>query len=84
MFSLLVKSDRDDPIFIGINRLVAKGLEKDKDNDKNTPIQYPCPVANRFECPYDHEKGKGSDAKFNVDDLFDLANMAFAVEIALQ
>jgi hypothetical protein len=61
--------------------LVAKGLEKDKDDDKNTPIQYPCSVTNRFECPY--EKGKGSDTIFNVEDLFELASMAFAVEIAL-
>ena len=38
-------------------------------------------VENRFECPY--EKGKKSDAMFNVGDLFDLANMAFAVEISL-
>ena len=61
--------------------MVAKGLEKDKDDDKNTPIQYPCSVANRFECPY--EKGKESDARFNVEDLLELASMAFAVEIAL-
>ncbi len=47
----------------------------------NTPPEYPCPVVNRFECPY--EKGKSSSAKFDVEDLFELANMAFAVEIAL-
>ena len=78
-FHCLLSPDGDDPIFIGINRLVAKGLEQDE--NKNNPIQYPCPVANRFECPY--EKGKRSDARFDVEDLFDLANMAFAVEIAL-
>lgn len=33
------------------------------------------------ECPYD--KGKVSNAKFDVDDLFESANVAFAVEIAL-
>ena len=43
--------------------------------------RYPCPVTNRFECPY--EKGKSSNARFDVEDLFELANMAFAVEIAL-
>ena len=36
---------------------------------------------NRFECPY--EKGKESDARFNVKNLFELASMAFAVEISL-
>ena len=34
----------------------------------------------RFECPY--EKGKSS-AEVDVEDLFELADMAFAVEIAL-
>jgi hypothetical protein len=78
-FHCLLISDGDDPIFIGINRLVAKGLEKKE--SKNDPIQYPCPVANRFECPY--ENGKRSDTKFDVEDLFELAETAFAVEIAL-
>ncbi len=80
-FHCLLSPERDDPIFIGINRLVAKGLKEDKDDKKNNPIRYPCKVANRFECPY--EKGKQSDARFNVEDLFELANMAFAVEISL-
>ena len=78
-FHCLLSLDRNDRIFIGINRLVVKGLEKHE--NKNNPISYPCPVVNRFECPY--EKGKPSDTKFDVNDLFDLASMAFAVEIAL-
>jgi len=77
----LLSPERDDPIFIGINRLVAKGLEDDKTDKKNKSILYPCHVENRFECPY--EKGTGSGARFNVEDLLGLANMAFAVEIAL-
>jgi hypothetical protein len=68
-------------IFIGISRLVAKGLEHDKDENKNDPIQYPCSIANIFECPY--ENGKRSDTRFDVEDLFELANITFAVEIAL-
>ncbi len=36
---------------------------------------------NRFECPY--ENGKSSSAKFDVENLFKLANMTFAIEIAL-
>jgi len=82
-FHCLLSPVRDDPIFIGINRLVAKGLENNTDGSKNNPIQYPCHVENRFECPYNYEKGKGSDVRFNVENLFELANMAFAVEIAL-
>ena len=81
-FHCLLSPDRDDPIFIGINRLVvAKGLEQNENENKKKSIQYPCRVANRFECPY--EKGNGSGARFNVEDLFELASMAFAVEIAL-
>jgi len=80
-FHCLLSPDKDDPIFIGINKLVAKGLEDNKADKKNNSIQYSCKVENRFECPY--EKGKGSDARLNVEDLLELASMAFAVEIAL-
>lgn len=82
-FHCLLSPDRDDPMFIGINKLVAKGLEQDADANKKNPIPYPCPVTNRFECPYNYEKGRWSDTKFGVDDLYDLASMAFAVEISL-
>lgn len=78
-FRCLLSPDRNDPIFIGINRLVTKGFEENK--SKNNPIPYPCHVVNRFECPY--EKGKVSNIKFDVEDLFELANVAFAVEVAL-
>jgi CheY-like chemotaxis protein len=78
-FHCLLSPERDDPIFIGINGLVVIGLKQDE--NENSPIQYPCPVTNRFACPY--EKGKSSNAIFDVNDLFDLANMAFAVEISL-
>ena len=79
-FHCLLSPERDDPIFIGINRLVAKGLEKDE--NKSNPIQYPCPVVNRFECPM-MRKENYQIQEFDVEDLFELANMAFAVEIAL-
>ena len=79
-FHCLLSHDRDDPIFIGINRLVAKGLESE---ESNTSPEYPCHVVNRFECPYRYEKGDSRNTSFGADDLFNLANMAFAVEIAL-
>ena len=56
-------------------------MENDRDENKNNPIPYPCHVVNKFECPY--EKGKSSNTNFDVEDLFELANIAFAVEIAL-
>ena len=76
----MLSPERDDPIFIGINRLVAKGLEN---TDSNTSPEYPCHIVNRFECPYKCKNGKPSDTKFDVDDLYDFASIAFAVEIAL-
>jgi hypothetical protein len=78
-FCCLLSPDRNDSIFIGINRLVTKGFEENK--SKNNPIPYPCHVVNRFECPC--EKGKVSKIKFGVEDLVELANVAFAVEVAL-
>jgi hypothetical protein len=82
-FHCLLSPSRDDPIFIGINRLVAKGLQNNESQNQTNPIEYPCSVLNKFECPYDSEKGKISNTKFDVEDLFELANVAFAVEIAL-
>jgi len=52
-------------------------LSKDWKITKNNPIQYPCYVENRFECPY--EKGKGSDARFNAEDLFEMAQIALVL-----
>jgi hypothetical protein len=80
-FHCLLSPHRDDPIFTGIDRLVAKGLT----NGGQDPLQYPCEVVNRFQCPYE----RNSDAKravnsnFDVEDLFKLEKMAFAVEISL-
>jgi hypothetical protein len=75
-FHCLLSRDTDDPIFIGINRLVAKKLVVD---DSNTSLIYPCCIANRFECPYDYEKGKPSNTKFDVEDLFELASVSFTI-----
>ena len=54
-FHCLLSPSGDDPIFIGINRLVSKGLEED--DTKNNPMPYPCSVVNRFEYPYEAEAG---------------------------
>jgi len=94
-FDCLLSPDVDDPIFIGIIGLVAKGLvvQQHNTNNNGNGVQYnrvpryPCPVTNRFECPYDYEKDKVSytdtNVNFKVEHLFDLEKMAFAVEIAL-
>ena len=62
-FHCLLSPAGDDPIFIGINRLVSKGLIDGEQEGEY--IQYPCQVVNRFQCPYertdikeDNELGK--------------------------
>jgi hypothetical protein len=72
--------DGDDPIFIGINRLVAKGLNNDE--QKKGQVQYPCRVVNRFQCPYertsvrDENKVVSANSHIDVEDLFRLQKMA--------
>ena len=39
-------------------------------------------MVNRFECPYDYENGKTPNERANVEDLFKLVNIAFAVELS--
>ena len=49
---------------------------------QENPIEYPCQVVNRFECPYERSN-KSKDQKFDVEDLFQLERMSSAVEILL-
>jgi hypothetical protein len=84
-FHCLLSPDGDDPIFIGINRLVARGLSY---GNQEKPIEYPCQVVNRFQCPYEKttindDNVEALKSRFNVEDLFKLQGMAFVVEIAL-
>jgi hypothetical protein len=83
-FHCLLSPAGDDPIFIGINRLVSKGLI----DRKQDPVRYPCKVVNRFQCPYERANINGHDdgamnSNFDVEDLFKLHKMAFAIEISL-
>jgi hypothetical protein len=71
-FNCLLEPGRDDPIFIGINKLMTKGLG----------IEYPCKVVNIFRCPFERSTSK-KDAGINMDDLFKLGDIAFAAEISL-
>jgi D-arabinose 1-dehydrogenase-like Zn-dependent alcohol dehydrogenase len=68
---LLSPAGGDDPIFLGINRLVSKGLAE---RESNLP-QHPCRIVNRFQCPYERTNIKGGDnlgamnSNFDVEDL---------------
>lgn len=79
-FHCLLSPAGDDPIFTGINRLLAKGLV----NGKHDPPEYPCKVVDRFQCPYERTNDESAmNSAFDVEDLFRLEKMAFAVEISL-
>lgn len=77
----LLSPHRDDPIFTGIDRLVAKGLT----NGEQNHVQYPCNIVNRFQCPYERNSNaeRAVNSTFDVEDLFKLEKMAFAIEISL-
>ena len=82
-FRCLLSPDREEAaIFIGINKRISRALNVD-----NVSI-YPCKVLNRFACSYDKKIIKetlqdGIAEKPDVDYLFHLSEIAFAVELAL-
>jgi hypothetical protein len=82
-FRCLLSPDREEAaIFIGINKIISRALDSD-----STSI-YPCRVLNRFACPYDKKiiedtMEDGITKKPDVDYLFHLSEIAFAVELAL-
>jgi hypothetical protein len=71
----LLSTDREEAaIFLGINKVVARAL-----SSSFSPSIYPCPIQNRFECPYDNKEETRS---IDVDQLFQLSEIAFLVELA--
>jgi hypothetical protein len=74
----LLSTDREEAaIFIGINKVISRGL--------SSSSIYPCPIQNRFECPYDNNKEQEEKTKSTIDveQLFQLSEIAFLVELAL-
>lgn len=69
-FGCLLCPDKEKSAkLVGISRLIAKAVEVDRgeeDDNSNstttttttTPSLYPCPVLNRFKCPYDRKEMK--------------------------
>jgi hypothetical protein len=81
-FRCLLSPDREEAaIFIGMNKVMSRALDSG-----GIPI-YPCNVLNRFACPYDKKSNNytldGNSKKPDVDYLFHLSEIAFAVELAL-
>jgi hypothetical protein len=79
----LISPDREEAaIFIGMNKVLSRALDSD-----GIPI-YPCNILNRLACPYEKKNptytmGDGIAKKPDVDYLFHLSKLAFAVELAL-
>jgi hypothetical protein len=74
----LLSTDREEAaIFLGINKVMARGLSEDDVNSI-----YPCPIQNRFECPYDNNRKDKEAKSIDVDQLFRLSEIAFLVELA--
>jgi len=75
---LLAKHWEEAAIFLGINKVLARVFD-----DSPTSSVYPCPVQNRFECPYDRKEEEETKAgDLNVDNLYELEDIAFQVEKA--
>ena len=87
----LLSPDREEAaIFIGMNKVISRALDITTDDSSI----YPCKILNRFACPYDKKMIAGSKEgeglsgdivtkKPDVDFLFYLSELAFAVELAL-
>jgi hypothetical protein len=86
-FRCLLSPDREmAKIFAGMNKVISRTLDTDSES------VYPCKILNRFLCPYDKKimaevediaMDNNQIEKPNVDYLFYLSELAFAVELAL-
>ena len=82
---LLSPSREESAIFLGINKVIARAIDKEN-IDNNTSSIYPCKILNRFECPYEkkncRKENQTEDSTSDVDILFNLSEIAFQVELA--
>ena len=64
-----------------MNKVISRALDADGVSN------YPCKILNRFACPYDKKSNNytmdGNSKKPDVDYLFHLSEIAFALELAL-
>ena len=56
---LLSPSREEAAIFIGINKVIARAIEQENNNISSSTI-YPCPILNRYECPFDKKKSNNN------------------------
>jgi hypothetical protein len=90
----LLSGSLDDPIFIGIEKVFARIVTNQLNNNTNTSrdiITYHCNVMNIFSCPFISiescnkidEKDETSKYPYKREDLFALHEISFAIEQAI-
>jgi hypothetical protein len=90
---LLSPAREQSKLFIGIDKIIARALERLYNiPSPSSPSIYPCRVLNVFECPYATDNTNKEKAEverdeklsaFDTNDLFDLSEIAFQLELAL-
>jgi hypothetical protein len=72
----------DDPLFVGIEKVVARIVSNHCNNtDNNNLISYPCRVMNFFQCPF--ECNNNNQYPYTKEQLFTLQRVAFTIEQAI-
>jgi hypothetical protein len=86
---LLSPSREESALFLGINKIIARVIEQENNNISSSTI-YPCPILNLYACPFDKKESNNNNNNkikdsnlLDVDDLFNLSEIAFQVELAL-
>ncbi len=88
----LLSGSLDDPIFNGIEKVFARIVSNHCNNAANNHsdriITYHCNVMNIFSCPFEsiksyNEKEIESKYPYNIEDLFALHQISFAIEQAI-
>jgi hypothetical protein len=75
-FRCLLCPERDEEggIFMGIDKVMSRSLNVDTPDEGNriVPVSaYPCPVLNRFKCPFDRKIFSSDDIKLQKNGTFD-------------
>ncbi|HET9807292.1 MAG TPA: hypothetical protein VFP49_10315 [Nitrososphaeraceae archaeon] len=87
----IFSTDLDDPLFVGIGKVVARIVSNHCNNNNNNStisnvnndflISYPCKVMNFFQCPF--ESTNNNQYPYTKEKLFVLQIVAFAIEQAI-
>ncbi len=87
----IFSTDLDDPLFVGIGKVIARIVSNQCNNNNNLNsisdinndflILYPCKVMNFFQCPF--ESTNNNQYPYTKEKLFVLQIVAFAIEQAI-